>query len=198
MILAPILGTLADRRGAKKRLLALFAFLGVSMTALLYVLAARSWQLALLVYVLGLIGFSGGNVLYDALLLDAAPKGQLDRVSALGFSLGYLGGGILFAVNVVMVLYPSWFALRDSQGAVQLAFLMVAAWWALFSIPVFLFVPESRQLAGERPGRGIREVFRELLETLRHIRRYRQAFLFLLAYWLYIDGVDTVVRMAVD
>jgi UMF1 family MFS transporter len=198
VILAPILGTLADRRGAKKRLLALFAFLGISMTAGLYAVAAGAWPLALLFYVLGLIGFSGGNVCYDALLLDVAPKGQLDRVSAFGYGLGYLGGGLLFALNVLMVLHPNWFGLSGPDQAVRLSFLMVSAWWAVFSIPVLLFVPEARPAVGERDDVSLRDVFGELGETFRHIRRYRQAFLFLLAYWLYIDGVDTVVRMAVD
>jgi UMF1 family MFS transporter len=198
VLLAPLLGALADRGGAKKKLLFLFAFLGVLMSAALYLVAAGAWQVALLCYALGILGFSGGNVFYDALLLDAAPRHRLDRVSALGFALGYLGGGLLFAVNVAMVTRPDWFGLADAATAVQLAFLSVALWWAVFTVPLLLFVPERRPLAQPTVTRAVRGAFRQLASTVRHLRHYRQAFLFLLAYWLYIDGVDTIVRMAVD
>ncbi len=199
VLLAPLLGTLADRGGMKKKLLFLFAFLGVLMSAALYLVAQGAWQLALLCYGLGIIGFSGGNVCYDALLLDAAPRHRLDRVSALGFGLGYLGGGLLFAGNVAMVNWPHWFGLADAASAVQVAFLSVALWWALFTIPLLLFVDEQRPAVAP-PGlvRAVRGTFRQLLDTFRHLRRYRQVWLFLLAYWLYIDAVDTIVRMAVD
>jgi UMF1 family MFS transporter len=136
-------------------------------------------------------------VFYDALLLDAAPRQRLDRVSALGFGLGYLGGGVLFAINVAMVTRPDWFGLADAASAVRVAFLTVAVWWAVFTVPLLLFVPE-RAAAAPTAARAIRGAFVQLAGTVRHLRQYRQAFLFLLAYWLYIDGVDTIVRMAVD
>jgi UMF1 family MFS transporter len=197
VVLAPLLGALADRGGAKKKLLFLFAFLGVLMSAALYLVAAGAWQIALLCYALGILGFSGSNVFYDALLLDAAPRQRLDRVSALGFGLGYLGGGVLFAINVAMVTRPDWFGLADAASAVRVAFLTVAVWWAVFTVPLLLFVPE-RAAAAPTAARAIRGAFVQLAGTVRHLRHYRQAFLFLLAYWLYIDGVDTIVRMAVD
>ena len=104
-------------------------------------------------YVLGVIGFAGANVTYDAMLLDVAEKCELERVSAMGFALGYLGGGLLFAVNVLMVLYPESFGLEDKTQAVRLAFLMVAVWWAVFTLPVVLFVHEATAAAGARRDR---------------------------------------------
>ena len=199
VVLSPLLGALADRGGLKKQLLFLFAFLGVLTTTALYLVGQGAWQLALLCYGLGVLGFSGGNVFYDALLLDAAPRRRLDRVSALGYALGYLGGGLLFAVNVAMVTQPQWFGLADPAAAVRTAFLTVAVWWAVFTVPLLLFVPESQPLADRGAAGGMmRGALRELADTLGRVRQFRQAWLFLLAYWLYIDGVDTIVRMAVD
>ncbi len=196
--LAPLLGAIADRCGLKRRLLFLFTLLGVAMTGALYFVAAGHWALAIWLYVAAQIGFSGAMVPYDALLLDVAPRERWDHGSALGYALGYLGGGLLFALNVAMVLHPEAFGLPDATEAVRFAFLSVAVWWAVFSVPVLLFVGERG--AGERPplATGLRLGLRQLRDTARHIRQVRPAVLFLAAYWLYIDGVDTVVRMAVD
>jgi len=196
---APVIGAIADRGGLKLRLLLLFTVLGVAMTGGLYLVAQGNWVMALLLYVLAQLGFSAGMVCYDALLLAVAPAARWDFTSALGYGLGYLGGGLLFAVNVLMVLHPEWFGLAGADAAVRFAFLTVAVWWAVFAIPIFLFVKEPRSPDAKQPtGRMVRAAFRQLAETFRHIRAVRPAFLFLLAYWLYIDGVDTVVRMAVD
>jgi UMF1 family MFS transporter len=127
-----------------------------------------------------------------------AEKSELERVSAMGFALGYLGGGLLFAVNVLMVLYPESFGLEDKTQAVRLAFLMVAVWWAVFTLPVVLFVHEPPRSQAPNVIVGMRQTLREFRETWRLLRQLRMAFIFLLAYWCYIDGVDTIVRMAVD
>ena len=195
---APFLGALADRGGLKIRLLGVFALLGVAMSGGLYFIAAGQWWPALLCYMFGVLGFSGSNVFYDALLVEVAPRDRWERVSALGFAAGYLGGGLLFAVQVWMVQAPAMFGLADPAEAVRLAFLMVAVWWALFSLPILLWVPERKPPPVPRTVGLVRAAVRELLSTLRHIRALPMTFLFLLAYWLYIDGVDTVVRMAVD
>jgi len=196
---APLIGAIADRGGLKLRLLLLFTVLGVAMTGGLYLVAQGNWVMALLFYVLAQLGFSAGMVCYDALLLAVAPRERWDFTSALGYALGYLGGGLLFAANVLMVTRPGWFGLDGPGEAVRVAFLTVAVWWAVFSVPVFLFVREPpRPDDGGRGRRWMRAAFAQLAETFRHIRAVRPAFLFLLAYWLYIDGVDTVVRMAVD
>ena len=196
--LAPVLGAIADRAGSKKRFLLFFCAVGVAATASLYAVGAGRWGVAAALYVAATIGFSGGNVFYDALLVSIAREDRVDFVSALGFAAGYLGGGILFAVNVATVLTPATFGLADATQAVRVSFLAVAAWWAVFSVPVFLFVDEPR--GGERvPWRtAVVGGFRQLAATFREVRRLRVVFLFLAGYWLYIDGVDTIVRMAVD
>lgn len=198
VMFSPVLGAYADQAGIKKRLLLLFALLGVLMSGALFLVSAGAWQLALLVYLLGVLGFSGGNLFYDALLIDVADRDHLERVSALGFSLGYLGGGLLFAVNVAMVLQPTWFGLADASEAIRYAFLSVALWWAIFSLPIMLFVTEQERHKGSVHQSSMRLAYRQLKGTLSKIHKLPMTFLFLIAYWFYIDGVDTIVRMAVD
>jgi UMF1 family MFS transporter len=198
VIAAPVLGAIADRSGAKKKFLAFFAFLGILMTGGLYFVSKGSWQLAACLYVFGIIGFSGGNIFYDSLLVSVAGPKKVDFVSALGFSLGYLGGGILFAFNVFMTLKPEFFGFADKAEAVRWSYLSVACWWAVFSLPVLLFVKEERSAGGQIGLNAIAAGFRQLAQTFAEIRRLKVVFLFLAGYWLYIDGVDTIVRMAVD
>lgn len=197
-ILAPVLGAIADRGGARKRCLLLFATLGIAMTVGLHFAHQGQWPLALALYAVASIGFSGGNVFYDSLLVNVADENKFDLASALGYGLGYVGGGLLFALNVFMVMKPGVFGLADESEAVRWAFLTVAAWWAVFSVPLLLFVPETRgdQQLGLRAS--VRAGFLQLRNTFREIRQLKTTFTFLLGYWLYIDGVDTVIRMAVD
>jgi UMF1 family MFS transporter len=194
---APVLGALADQLGAKKRFLLGFTVLGVFATASLFWLEAGHWQGALLLYLAGLLGFFGGNIFNDALITDVAAPGDYERASSLAYALGYLGGGLLFALNVAMVLAPAAFGFADESAAVQAAFLGVALWWALFTVPLVLFVPESKGLGRRSLPAAARGAFRELVGTLRQIRLLPNTFLFLLAYWCYIDGVDTIMFMAV-
>jgi UMF1 family MFS transporter len=197
VLLAPFLGVTADRAGRKKTLLLLLASLGVLMTAGLFFVAQGQWLLAVMLYIFGIIGFAGGNVAYDAMLLDIAERDELERLSARGFALGYLGGGLLFALNVAMVLQPEWFGLADKAEAVRVAFLSVAVWWAVFTVPVLVFVKSpERDKAPHSPGWS--HAWQELMVSWRLLRSLPNAFVFLLAYWCYIDGVDTIVRMAVD
>lgn len=198
VLLAPLLGAMADRGDARKRYLLYFAMMGVIMTGCLYLVAAGGWMMALVLYALAVIGFSSGNIFYDALLLEVARESELDVVSSLGFALGYLGGGLLFAVNVWMTLDPALFGLVDAADAVKTSFLMVAIWWGVFTIPVMLFVPEPRLCTPVGWLAGVRAGVQQLRYTLSRLKLLRQAGLFLIAYWLYIDGVDTIVRMAVD
>ena len=168
------------------------------MTASLYMVSQGDWVTAIAVYVLATVGFSGGNIFYDSLLPGVASDKKMDFVSALGFSLGYLGGGLLFAVNVWMTIKPGMFGLADAGTAVRISFLTVAAWWALFSIPVFLFVKEPTGEKDITAGAAVAAGFRQLRRTFEEIRHLQVIFLFLIAYWLYIDGVDTIIRMAID
>jgi UMF1 family MFS transporter len=198
VILAPILGAIADRGGVKKRFLLFFAMMGVVMTSTLYMVAQGEWAMALIVYILAVLGFSGSLPFYDALLVDVAEEKNFDSVSAIGFSFGYLGGGILFAFNVMMTLNPQSFGLDDVSHAVRVSFLSVAIWWGVFSIPVMLFVKEEKSNLASGPKSAISGGFKQLLTTFKQIRTLKFTFLFLAAYWLYIDGVDTIIRMAVD
>lgn len=198
VMIAPLLGAIADRGGTKKRFLVFFAMMGIVMTGALYLVAQGDWAMALTLYALAVIGFSGGNIFYDALIVTVAGEHKLDFVSALGFALGYLGGGLLFALNVLMTLYPESFGLADTSAAVRVSFVSVALWWAVFSIPILLFVPEPRAAAGKAGIAVMRAGIQQLRDTFQEVRRLRVVATFLLAYWLYIDGVDTIVRMAVD
>lgn len=195
---APILGAIADRGGAKKKFLLFFSLMGVVMTGALYFVGQGDWILAVFLYALGIIGFSGGNIFYDALLINVSTSRKIDFVSALGFAFGYLGGGVLFSFNVVMTLKYELFGLSSPDEAVRLSFISVALWWAIFSIPIFLFVKETVPEDKAAGWNVIVSGFRQLRMTFVEIRRMRVVFLFLLGYWLYIDGVDTIVRMAVD
>jgi UMF1 family MFS transporter len=196
--LAPILGAIADRGGAKKKFLLFFAMMGIVMTGSLFLVAGGNWPLAVLLYMFGIIGFSGSNIFYDSLIVDITGPQKVDFVSALGFAMGYLGGGLLFALNVFMTLRPELFGLEGPAAAIRISFILVAIWWALFSIPLFLFVKEPVVRDKSTGWHAIVSGFHQLRATFVEIRRLRIVFLFLLGYWLYIDGVDTIVRMAVD
>ncbi len=191
MLLSPWLGAIADRRAAKKRFLAAFTVTGVLSTAALYLVGQGQWGWAIALSIVGRIGFFGGMSFYDSLLVNVAQPREMDRVSALGYGLGYLGGGLLFALNVAMALKPEMFGLPDAALATRVSFVMVALWWLFFALPLFRNVPEGKPREGQSG-------WRELLSTLKQIRSHRPVWMFLLAYWLYIDGVDTIIVMAVD
>lgn len=194
---APALGAVADRGGTRKRFLCLFTLLGVLMTAGLAWVYAGQWALGLTFYALGAVGFSASMVFYDSMLTDVSPEEDFDLVSAFGYALGYVGGGVLFTINVLMVQRPGWFGLADSGMAVRVSFLSVAVWWTLFTIPILLFVRETPPADPAPPAKAVREGLAQLRETFREIRRMRLVLLFLAAYWLYIDGVNTVIKTAV-
>jgi UMF1 family MFS transporter len=198
VLIAPLLGAISDVGNVKKRFLFLFAYLGILMSASLAFVGKGEWEMAIFVYVLGNIGFMGSNTFYDALLPSIAKRKEFDRVSGLGFALGYLGGGILFALNVAMVQFPSFFSLSGETEAVKVAFITVALWWALFSLPLLLFVKEDKNPEKKGSIQTILLGYKRLTGTLKKIRLLKGLLLFLVAYWLYIDGVNTIIRMAVD
>lgn len=199
-IVAPVLGAIADRGAARRKFLITFAYLGVLMTALLCWVGQGQWLPAIVVYVGAIIGFSGSIVFYDSLLPAVASEKNIDFVSSLGYSLGYLGGGLLFLFNVVMTLTPGTFGLPDASAAVRFSFVTVALWWGFFTLFTVLWVrePPGDRLPAQRLRDAVPQGLRQLAETLGEIKHLRMVFLFLLAYWFYIDGVDTIVRMAVD
>ena len=195
--LAPFLGAIADRGSAKKKFLIFFCYMGVVMTGGLYMVGQGQWQMAVMVYIAASVGFMGANIFYDSLLPSVAPKEKMNYVSSLGFAIGYIGGGLLFLINVLMYLHPQWFGIADATTAIKLSFLSVAVWWGVFTIPLLLFVPEP-QISDSLPlVRAISAGYRQLRITFTQIRQLKIIGMFLLAYWLYIDGVDTIIRMSV-
>jgi UMF1 family MFS transporter len=198
-LMAPILGAIADKGSAKKKFLIFFAYLGALMTAALFLVKEGQWVWAIFVYAMGIIGFAGANVFYDSLLPGIVDEEKIDYVSGLGFSMGYLGGGLLFLINVLMTLMPQKFGLPDAAAAVRVSFLSVALWWGLFTLFTIFWVPEDRGASTDKSKESnVIAGFRQIAGTFKKIRHLKVVFLFLLAYWFYIDGVDTIIRMAVD
>ena len=198
-IVAPLLGAIADYAPLKKRLLGVFLGMGVSATAAMYGITRGDWMLALVLFMIANVGVAGSIVFYESLLPHLVPANELDRVSSAGYAIGYLGGGVLLAINLLMIQKPAMFGIPDAGTAVRLAFVSVAVWWLLFSIPLFRYVaePPHRGGASERlSANSIITGAKRLFETLKELRRYREAFVFLLAFLVYNDGIQTMIRMA--
>ncbi len=196
-LISPLLGACADQLGRRKGLLLAFAVLGIVMTGSLFLVAEGMWPVALLCYVMATIGFAGGNSLYDSLLPGLVERQEFDHVSAYGFAAGYIGGALLLVVNIAMVSNPSFFGLESQTDAIRVAFLTVAVWWAVFSLPLFLWVEEHHDEFQARQS-SIAAGLRQVWITAKQIGAQKNILLFLLAYWLYIDGVFTIIKMAVD
>ena len=197
-LMAPILGAVADHSGRRKGMLLSFCYLGVLMTAALAMIPQQNGLAALMVFAVGVVGWSGANVFYDAALPHVAPARQIDRVSSLGYGLGYLGGGLLLAVNVLMTLKPELFGFSSTAQAVKGAFASVALWWGLFCMFTIAWLPPDPRSVSTPMAAQIRAGLQQLWQTLRRIRHLKTVSIFLLAYWCYIDGVHTIIRMAVD
>ena len=201
-ILAPILGVIADSYSAKKKFLFFFTYLAILMTVSLALVSEGNWLFAVILFIFANIGFSGGNIFYDSLITSVSDKKNVDLISSLGYSLGYLGGGVLFALNVWMTLQPDFFGFANSSESIKFSFISVGIWWAIFSIPIFLFVNENNSLLENKKKEVVENSFRssfsKLFHTFKKIKHYKTVYLFLIAYWFYIDGVDSIIRMAVD
>lgn len=196
---APVLGAMADFMGAKKRFLAGFVALGVLATACLYFVTRGEYLLASGLFIVGNVGFTGSIVFADSLLPHIASDEEVDRVSAAGYALGYVGGGLLLAINMVMILQPGLFGLSDAGVATRWTFVTVAIWWAGFTIPLLRDVPEPpRRLEREEVAlvSPLKAGFARLRDTFGEIRRYRELVIFLIAFWLYADGFGTIIKMA--
>jgi UMF1 family MFS transporter len=202
-LLSPVLGTIADQAAAKKRFLAAFMALGVVAVGAMFFIERGDWVLASGLFILANIGVNGSFVFYDAFLPHIAREDEIDRVSTAGYALGYVGGGILLALNLAWIQKPEWFGLPHGEGLspsqltlpTRLAFLSVALWWVVFSIPFFRRVPEPPR-HGTATRVSVVAAFRNLGVTLRHLGQYRQALLMLVAFLIYNDGIGTIIRMA--
>jgi len=197
-ITAPILGAIGDHSGAKKSFLGGFAALGILATALLIGIGSGMWFYASVLYICGRVGFGSSNIFYDSLLPHVARAEEIDRVSAEGYAYGYLGGGILLALNLLMIMKPDFFGIPDAQWASRISFLTVALWWALFSIPLFRNVSEPHALVtGDESPNPFLAGYQRLRKTFRDLRKFKDLVKFLVAFWLYNDGIGTIIIMAV-
>jgi len=199
-VLAPFLGAIADKTSTKRKFLLFFSFIGIIMTGSLSLIQSGNWPMALMFFILASIGWSGGNLFYDSLIIGVAEQDEkmCDDVSALGFSLGYIGGGLLFLINVLMFKFPESFGFPNGIVAVKASFLSVAIWWAIFSIPLFIFVKEPKVDKKLSILGAIKAGLSQLKTTFKEIQKLKVVFTFLLAYFFYIDGVDTIIKMSVN
>ncbi len=198
-VLAPFLGALADFAAMKKKLLAAFLILGVGASGGMFFIHRGEWMLGAGLFILANIGASGSFIFYDALLPHVARADEMDRVSTAGYALGYLGGGVLLAVNLAWIQFPTAFGMADAAAGSRWAFLSVAMWWLLFSVPLFRRVPEPpRALAVGESGdfSPVRGALGRMRVTLRELRTYPQALMLLVAFLVYNDGIGTIIRMA--
>ncbi len=196
-IVAPVLGAIADHSAVKKRLLGVFAGIGISACFAMFWITEGEWLFALVLFVIGNIGVAGSIVFYESLLPHIVAPKDLDRVSSAGYAIGYLGGGVLLAFNLLMIQRPQMFGLADAGIGTRLSFASVGIWWLVFSLPLFMKLPEPRTMArGASERISLMGGVRRLVETVRDLRRYRQAFLFLLAFLVYNDGIQTMIRVA--
>ncbi len=196
-IIAPLLGAIADYRPVKKRMIAVFLAIGATATGAMFFITRGDWLLALVLFVIGNVGVAGSIVFYESLLPHLVSEGELDIVSAAGYAVGYVGGGLLLAINILMMSKPGWFLLADRGVAVRASLASVAVWWVLFSIPLFRRVPEPpASRSASDSGNAAVIAARRVGRTFRELRRYRQAFLLLLAFLIYNDGIQTIIRMA--
>jgi UMF1 family MFS transporter len=196
-IMGPVLGAISDHTGGKKFFLAFFAGLGIVGTALLVVLGGSAYLLGSLLFIIANVGFAGADIFYDSLLPHIARKNDMDQISTRGYALGYLGGGILLLMNVLWFMQPTWFLMSNREFALRASFFSVAVWWALFSIPLFRNIPEPPVAWLRQESLSLmRASFARLARTLHQIRRYKQLLLFLMAFWIYNDGIGTIIKMA--
>lgn len=198
-VLSPILGAIADYKAVKKKMLAVFALIGIVATGGMYFIEQGEWRLAITLFLFANTGVSASLVFYESLLPHIARGDEVDRVSTAGYAMGYLGSALLMLLNLAWIQKPAWFGISGPEMAIRLTFLTSAVWWLVFTIPLLRRVPEPplRLEADERPGLNPVAVgFRRLRETLSEIRGYKHTFLFLLAFFIYNDGIGTIIRMA--
>ncbi|QHE51314.1 MFS transporter [Pontibacillus sp. HMF3514] len=195
-ILAPILGAISDYSASKKQFLRFFAYMGMIASVLLAFVGEGQYIFASILLIIGTIGFSSANVFYDAFLPEVAKDDNIDRVSTTGFAFGYIGGGVLLAINLLMIMKFSWFGFPSTTFATKVSLASVGIWWFLFSIPLFKNIKEAKKEKQTRSTSYARIGFSRVGTTLKSLSHYKQLLLFLLAFWLFNDGISTIIKMA--
>jgi len=198
-LMAPVLGAIADHRALKKKMLAVFLIIGVAATLLMATIGRGDWLYALTLFVVSNIGVASTLVFYDSLLPHIAKPDELDRVSTAGFAIGFIGGGVLLLINLAWILQPMLFGLPDVVAGLKLSLASVGVWWLVFSIPLFRRVPEPEVHLDDLGGSIAAQVRGGMVaawKTLQDLRRSRNAFLMLIAFLLYNDGIQTIIRMS--
>ncbi|WP_314589633.1 MFS transporter [Paenibacillus terrigena] len=195
-VISPILGAIADSSRSKVRFLRVFAYMGVLACLLMAFTGNGTYLFVSACYILGVIGFSGGNTFYDSILTDVAPLDQRDEISAKGYMFGYIGGGVLLAVNIVMLEKWDKVGFPDKLVATQAVFVTVALWWFLFSLPIFRHVKDKGAERKQPVSFYAKEGFLRVFTTFRHIRQYPELLKYLVAFWFFNDGISTIISMA--
>ena len=196
-VISPFLGAVADASGTKKRFLMAFAYTGILFTGLLYFVREGDAWCGAVLFLIANIGFAGGQVFYNAFLPEISTPQTIGRLSGLGWALGYIGGGMLLAIDLILLRHPGWLGLQEGSFTVQDCFLSVAVWWFVFSLPTFFFLKENRPglLPGDKAD-ALRSGYGRLRHTIRRIRGFRELTKFLIAFLIYNDGIETVILMA--
>jgi len=197
-VLAPFLGAVADASASKKRFLMAFCYTAILFTGLLYFVHVGNYWRGAIFFIIANIGFAGGNVYYNAFLPEISNDQNIGRISGLGWALGYIGGGVLLAINLIMLKYPDWLGFPVGYFTVQDCFLSVALWWLIFSLPTFLLLKERSQKVrlSSYEKSYFKEGYRRLQHTFHRIKSFRELTKFLIAYLIYNDGIETVIVMA--
>ena len=196
-LVAPVLGAMADHSAIKKRLLGIFMGIGVVSCFAMYWIMEGDWLYALTVFLIGNVGVASSIVFYGALLPHLVSSEKLDAVSSAGYAIGYLGGGVLLAINAVMIMKPALFGIPDAATATRMSFVAVGVWWLVFSLPLLLKVPEPNALVGGVAHKmSVADATRQMIQTFKELSRYRQAFWFLVAFLVYNDGIQTMIKVA--
>ncbi len=196
-LIAPIIGGISDRSASRKKFWIGFAIIGIGATAFLYFVGKGDYLMASILFIISMFGFGAANVFYDSFLLQVSTPETSDFVSNLGYALGYIGGGLLLLINIIMIQKPELFGLKDSVHAIRLGFVLVAIWWLLFSLPSWLVIKEEREEHHVPVKEAAIDGIKHFVRIFKEVVKIKNVLIFLIAYWLYNDGISTIIKMSV-